>query len=128
MPSIINNEAEPLNPKLYRCSHAQAQKEAQPHTENSFIISDKVRKDSVYLEYSYHESILEQFRARGLEKSIRRDELERLHKSFDVVFLDFYGVLVHPPDGFVALMNDLNLGPVDCVDDGFLVVYQKQMN
>jgi hypothetical protein len=88
------------------------------------FINSRVSETSVYLECSYHE-ILQQILARGNVKGVSRDELQDLHDGFDVVFLDFYSMLIHPPEGFVRLMEDLGFGSVDCVDDGFRVVRCK---
>jgi hypothetical protein len=85
------------------------------------FVSSRVSDTSVYLEYSYHE-ILQQVLARGNVKTISRDKLQDVHDGFDAVFLDFYSMLIHPPEGFVRLMGDLGFGGVDCVDDGFRVV------
>jgi len=92
-----------------------------PHSNAQHSLVNRVSETSVYLEYSYHE-ILQKILARGNVKGVNRTELQDLHDGFDVVFLDFYSMLIHPPEGFVRLMGDLGFGSVDCVDDGFRVV------
>jgi len=77
---------------------------------------------SVYLEYYCYHEILQKFLVGGNVKGVSRGELQDFHDGFDVVFLDFYSMLIHPPRGFVKLMEDLGFGSVDCVDDGFRVV------
>jgi hypothetical protein len=51
-------------------------------------------------------------------RGVGRGELQRLHNCFDVVFLDFYSILIDPPGGFVDLMRDLGFGDVECVVSG----------
>jgi hypothetical protein len=54
---------------------------------------------------------------------VKKRELQRLHDCFDVVFLDFYAVLIDPPRGFVDFMRCLGFNDVECLVDGFKGVY-----
>jgi hypothetical protein len=76
---------------------------------------------SVYVQY-VNTKIWQEVLAKSFVKGISRNEIEDLHETFDVIFLDFYSMLIHPPPGFVKLMGDLGFSDVDCVDDGFRVL------
>jgi hypothetical protein len=79
----------------------------------------------VYLEYLDTKN-WQDVLANSFVKTISRNELQDVHDGFDTIFLDFYSMLVHPPQGFVKLMGDLGFGSVDCVVDGFRVIRCKR--
>jgi hypothetical protein len=49
---------------------------------------------------------------------VSKGVVDRVHWGSDVVYLDFYSMLIHPPEGFVEMMRDLGFVDVDCECDG----------
>jgi len=60
----------------------------------------------VYLEFLNTKQIAGLL-GRGRKAPVKRRELKSLHEAFEIVFFDFYTVLIRPPKGYVDLMVEL---------------------
>lgn len=71
----------------------------------------------VYLEFLNTKQIAGLL-GRGRKAPVKRRELKGLHEAFEIVFFDFYAVLIRPPKGYVDLMAELGFNDVDAIVEG----------